>query len=214
LKQQSRPEFRAAFAWCRQEIFPVILTSSHKFYAAILTVDTCHTNVIHLAMVIFDSSTLILLARCGLLECFISRSKRQMLIPYAVRNETLQPGKEETPFIEKLIEKQIIITKQVGDEAAIQKLMKDFAIDLGETEAILLAHHSGNAIVATDDRNAIRACRMLGLGYITALSIVISLCELGALSKTDAILKIGQLQRIGRYSRRIIEEATATLKGI
>lgn len=165
-------------------------------------------------MIIFDASTLILLARCGLLDCFISRTKRQIIIPLAVRNETLQPGKEETPFIEKLLERQTITTKQVRDEAAIQKLMKDFAIDRGETEAIFLAHSSGNAIVATDDRNAIRACRMLGLGYITAISIVISLCECGALSKSEAILKFEQLQRIGRYSRRIMEDALVTLKGV
>ena len=165
-------------------------------------------------MVIFDASTLILLARCGLLDCFISRTKRQIIIPLAVRDETLQPGKEETPFIEKLLERQTIMTKQVHDEAAIQKLMKDFAIDRGETEAIFLAHSAGNAIVATDDRNAIRACRMLGVGYITAISIVISLCEHGALSQPEAILKLEQLQRIGRYSRRIMEDALVTLKGI
>ena len=165
-------------------------------------------------MVIFDSSTLILLARCGLLESFIGRTKRQIIIPLAVRNETMQPGKEETPFIEKLLEQGTILTKQVGNDAGIQKLMKDFAIDRGETEAILLAHGAGNAIVATDDRNAIRACRMLGLGYITTLSIVISLCEHGALSQPEAILKLEHLQRIGRYSKRIMEEAVATLKGI
>jgi hypothetical protein len=55
---------------------------------------------------------------------------------------------------------------------------------------------------------------MLGLGYITALSIVISLCEHGALSQAEAILKLEQLQRIGRYSKRIMEDAVATLKGI
>ena len=165
-------------------------------------------------MVIFDSSTLILLARCGLLESFVSRTKRRILIPLAVRNETLQPGKEETPFIEKLLEQRNIITEHLSEEAAIQKLMKDFAIDRGETEAILLAHRLSNDIVATDDRNAIRACRMLGLGYITALSIVISICEHGALSQPEAILKLEQLQRIGRYSKRIMDDAFATLKGI
>jgi predicted nucleic acid-binding protein len=165
-------------------------------------------------MVIFDSSTLILLARCGLLDTFINRTKRHMHIPGAVRDEVLQPGKEETPFIEKLLEQRIINTEQVSDEAAIQKLMNDFAIDRGETEAIFLAHCSGNAIVATDDRNAIRACRMLGLGYITALSIVISLCELGVLSKPEALLKLEKLQQIGRYSKRIMDDAVATLKGI
>ncbi len=165
-------------------------------------------------MVIFDASTLILLARCGLLACFISCTKRQIIIPAAVRDETLQPGKEETPFIEKLLVDQTITAKQVRDEAAIQKLMKDFAIDRGETEAIFLAHSAGNAIVAPDDRNAIRACRMLGVGYITAISIVISLCEYGALSQPEAILKLEQLQRIGRYSRRIMDDALVTLKGI
>ena len=164
-------------------------------------------------MVIFDSSTLILLARCGLLEVFVNHTKRSIVIPCAVRNETVQPGKEETPFIEKLLQQRIIHTEQVSDEAAVQKLMRDFAIDRGETEAILLAHVSGNAIVATDDRNAIKACRMLGLGYITALSIVMSFCEHGILSPSEALLKLEELQRIGRYSKRITDDAVATLKG-
>ena len=164
-------------------------------------------------MVIFDSSTLILIARCGLLESFVRHAKRGIVIPVAVRNETLQQGKEETPFIEKLLKQCAITTEHVSDEAAIQKLMNDFSIDRGETEVILLAHYSGTAIVATDDRNAIRACRMLGIGYITALSIVISLCEHGMLSQPDALLKLEELQRIGRYSKRIMEEAVATVKG-
>lgn len=177
-------------------------------------VDNCHASVIRLDMVIFDASTLILLARCGLLETFVSRAKRRIVIPLAVRNETLQQGKGETPFIERLLEQRLIDTEQVNDEAAVQKLMHDFAIDRGETEAIFLAHVSGSAIVATDDRNAIKACRMLGLGYITALSIVISFCEHGILSQSEALLKLEELQRIGRYSQRIIEDAVAALKGV
>lgn len=164
-------------------------------------------------MVIFDSSTLILLARSGLLECFISHVKRRIVIPQAVRDETVQPGKEETPFIERLLEQGAIVMEQVNDEAAIKKLMTDFAIDRGESEAILFAHRNGGAIVATDDRNAIRACRMLGIGYITALSIVISLSEHGILSRLEALLKLESLQRIGRFSKRIMQDVVATLGG-
>ena len=165
-------------------------------------------------MIIFDASTLILLARCELLETFVSRTKRRIVIPLAVRNEALQKGKAETPFIERLLDQRRIDTEQVSDEAAVQKLMHDFAIDRGETEAIFLAHVSRIAIVATDDRNAIKACRMLKLGYITALSIVISFCEHGILSQSEALLKLEELQRIGRYSRRIMDDAVATLKGV
>ncbi len=165
-------------------------------------------------MVIFDASTLILLARCGLLEIFVSRTKRRIIIPLAVRSETLQPGKEETPFIERLLEQRAIGTEKVNAEAAVQKLMHDFAIDRGESEAIYLAHLSGNAIVATDDRNAIKACRMLGIGYLTALSIVISFCEHGIISPSEALLKLEELQRIGRYSKRIMDDAVTALKGV
>ena len=92
--------------------------------------------------------------------------------------------------------------------------MHDFSIDRGETEAIFLAHVSGSAIVATDDRNAIKACRMLGLGYITALSIAISFCEHGILSQSEVLLKLEELQRIGRYSKRLMEDVAAALKGV
>jgi predicted nucleic acid-binding protein len=165
-------------------------------------------------MVIFDASTLILLARCGLLETFVSHTKRRIIIPCAVRNETLQKGKAETPFIERLLEQRLIDTEQVSDDAAVIKLMHDFAIDRGETEVIFLAYASGCSIVATDDRNAIKACRMLKLGYITALSIVISFCEHGILSLPEVLLKLEELQQIGRYSKRIMEDAVATLKGV
>lgn len=40
------------------------------------------------------------------------------------------------------------------------KLMEDFNIDEGEAEALILAIQEKAIMVATDDRNAIRACKL------------------------------------------------------
>lgn len=165
-------------------------------------------------MLIFDSSTLILLARIGLLEAFSSRVQRRVIIPEAVKKESCTPGKEETPFIEELLERGVITSEPIANNAEVQKLMTDFSIDRGEAETIVFAHLNNGAIVATDDRNAIRACRMLNIGYITAISIVITLFEQQILSRDDALSKLEGLRKIGRYSSSIMEDVTRRITGV
>lgn len=46
----------------------------------------------------------------------------------------------------------------------VRKLMDDFSIDVGEAEALTLALNKKDAMIATDDRNAIRASKLLKRG--------------------------------------------------
>jgi len=45
--------------------------------------------------------------------------------------------------------------------------MDDFNIDEGEAEALLLAIQAGAETIATDDRNAIRASKLLKIDFVT-----------------------------------------------
>lgn len=164
-------------------------------------------------MIVFDSSTIILLAKTDILELFISSFRGRILIPEKVRSEIYRGGGEEVPLIIKFIEEGKIKALKVKNRGEIRKLMEDFNIDLGEVEALMLAVKEEASIIATDDRNAIRACKILKLDFVTAIAILIRAFEKGLIDKDEAIIKLQKLKSVGRYSREIIEGATKEIKG-
>ena len=164
-------------------------------------------------MVIFDSSTLILLARTEVLEVFITNFTGQVLIPEKVKEEVLVKDGTEMLQVAALIEGGQISVLRVSDRKLLQKLVEDFNIDLGEAEAITLALQKRGAMVATDDRNAIRACKLLKLDFITAIAILIRAAEKKLFSRSEALLKLEKLEAIGRYKKSIIADAKKQIKG-
>ncbi|MBI4746017.1 MAG: hypothetical protein HY786_05650 [Deltaproteobacteria bacterium] len=163
-------------------------------------------------MIVFDSSTLIFLAKIEMLELFISNYKRRLLIPEMVRAEVCVKGKEETPLITRLIAENKIEVVKIGYGGAGKKLMDDFNIEVGEAEALLLAVQEGAEAIATDDRNAIRASKFLKLEFITATTILIRAFEKGFIDKSGAVIKLQKLQSVGRYSKAIIDDAMRQIK--
>ena len=86
-------------------------------------------------MIVFDSSTIILLAKIDLLEIFVSSFHGKILIPEKVKAETCKKGREETPLISKLIKDKKIYVINVKRRKQIKKIMEDFNIEVGETYA-------------------------------------------------------------------------------
>jgi predicted nucleic acid-binding protein len=63
-------------------------------------------------MIVFDASTIILLAKIDMFEVFVSNFHGKVLIPEKVRSEICTKGSEETPLIVKSIaNKKINISK-------------------------------------------------------------------------------------------------------
>ncbi len=91
-------------------------------------------------MTVFDSSTIILLAKIDLLEIFVSSFRGKILIPEKAKAETCIKGKEETPLILKLINDKKIYVVNVKKDKQIKMIMEDFSIDIGEAEALILAN--------------------------------------------------------------------------
>ena len=164
-------------------------------------------------MIVFDSSTLILLAKIDMLELFVNDLSGKILIPEKVKRESCDVSAIEVPFILKLIEKKKIKVSHVKGKKEIRKLMDDFHLDSGEAEAIALALQKGYKIIATDDRNAIKACRLLNLDFITAISVLIRAYEKKVIGKEEALAKLERLVSEGRYSKKIINDARARIKG-
>lgn len=164
-------------------------------------------------MVVFDASTLILLTRIELIERFIADFKGSVFVSESVKAEVLVTDKEETPFIEKLLKEGKIKVIRGNKTHFKEKLMADFNLGEGETDAIVYALNKKNAVVATDDRNAIKACKLLHVEFITALTVLVRANEKGILDKETALLKLEKLRTIGRYSDDILEDAMKHIKG-
>ncbi|MCC7201627.1 MAG: hypothetical protein IT393_03035 [Nitrospirae bacterium] len=164
-------------------------------------------------MIVFDASALILLARIEILELFLSNFQGKVLIPYSVKSEVLMKDKGGMPLIEELIRSKKIQVLSIKGGIRIEKVMSDFNIGKGEAEAICLALENDVSVVATDDRNAMRACKMLHLEFITAITVLIRAFEKGLIDRDEALIKLQRLSKISRYSRVIIEDAKKKMKG-
>jgi predicted nucleic acid-binding protein len=164
-------------------------------------------------MIIFDASTLILLAKISLLENFLLNFLYEVFIPKKVKDEVLRGKSEEVPLLVKLIEVKKIQVIKIREGQQIKKLMTDFSIGSGEAEAIVLALQKKGSLVGTDDKNAIRACKILGIPFTTTIAILLRTFEKKLLDKKTALLKLQKLEMIARYHRTIIEDAESQIRG-
>jgi predicted nucleic acid-binding protein len=164
-------------------------------------------------MIILDASTLILLARIGLLELFLATFQGKVAIPKKVKSEVCIQGREERPFVESLIKQGKIEVLTSKNPRQRRKLMDDFNIDEGEAEALLVAIQAGAETIATDDRNAIRAAKLLKIDFVTAIAFLIRAHEKQLLDRDEALTKLQRLQAIGRYSNAILKDARNRIEG-
>jgi len=166
-----------------------------------------------LDMIVFDASTLILLVRIELIELSVSSYQGRVVIPQKVMLEVCAADREETPLIEDLIKRGKIDTLKATNFKQKRKLIEDFHIDEGEAEALLLAIQSRAKLIATDDRNAIRASKLLKIDFVTAIGFLIRAFEKKLIDRDEALSKLHKLEFIARYSRAIIKDAKKKIKG-
>lgn len=164
-------------------------------------------------MLFLDASTLILLAKIEILETFLLNFPGRVLIPEKVQGEACLKKTEETTLIEELIHSKKIHVVRAKNIRLTNKLMEDFHINGGEAEAVALALQEQASIVATDDKNAIRACKILKIDFTTAIAILIRTFEKNLLDKDEALIKLQKLESIARYRRTIIKDARRRIEG-
>jgi len=160
--------------------------------------------------IVFDASTLILLAKIELLREIIEEIN--VIIPEKVKSECLLKEGIDATLISTLIRETKIIVKKAGNAEAIKKIQHDFRIETGEAEALWLARRLDCAI-AVDDGQTIKACKVIGQRFTTAIHFLLNLASQNRLEKSMALAKLEKLSVYGRYSKKIIEDATKRLKG-
>jgi predicted nucleic acid-binding protein len=116
-------------------------------------------------------------------------------------------GREETPYLKNLIQEGQIEVLTAKNPRQRRKLMVDFNIDEGEAEALLLALQKEAELIATDDKNAIRAFKLLKIDFVTAIGFLIRAVEKKLIKRDEALFKLEKLRVFGRYSLPIIDNA-------
>ena len=166
-------------------------------------------------MIVFDSSTLILLAKKELLDLFLDDFEGSVSIPKAVQVENCVNRRFDALLIEKRIEeKKITVYDAEEKKDQLKKLIDNFKLGLGEAEALLLCIDKGFEIVATDDKNAINACKVLRIKFTTAINILLRLYERELIERDKALMKLDNLRAVGRYKEEIIEDAKRRVEGL
>jgi predicted nucleic acid-binding protein len=164
-------------------------------------------------MIVFDASTLILLAKIGLLEPFLAGCGMEAGIPEKVEAESCEAKKTfDALLIRKAIDERKIRTVRVKDPGFVNKLRDDFGLGDGEAEAIALAVQAKASLVAIDDKNGINACKLLDIGFTTAAGILVVCYEKELITAREALQKVEQLAKHGRYRNSIIEDVRSRLE--
>jgi predicted nucleic acid-binding protein len=159
-------------------------------------------------MIIFDSSTLILLAKIELLSPFLASVEMRAAIPLEVERECCGVKKTlHALMIQKALEESRIEALAVKNPKIASKLQSDFSLGSGEAEAIALALKEKAQLLGIDDKNGINASRLLGIPFTTAVGILVRSREKGLLNHLDALAKLTALAECGRYKQSIIEDA-------
>jgi predicted nucleic acid-binding protein len=162
------------------------------------------------AELVLDASTAILLAKADLLRSVAL--KTDCWIGEIAAAEALAKQTDDAVAIATLLEAGEIGRDSIG-EGEMDKLMRDFNLHAGEAEAVLLAK-SRSAVCGTDDGRAIRCCKVLGVKFTTAVSLLVALAEAGEVESALASERLQMLERFGRYDTRILEDAALRIRAV
>jgi len=164
-------------------------------------------------MIVFNSSTLILLAKVELLDTFLGAGDEKVVIPKEVERECCE--EKRTPdalLIQAAIREKRIAVQPLQARRLCAKILADFPLGKGEAEALALAVSRKARLFATDDKKAIQAAKLLRIPFTTAVGSLVRMSEKGLLAKKEAQLKLEALRKHGRYKKDIIEDAKAKLE--
>lgn len=166
-------------------------------------------------MFTFDASTLILTAKIELFDLFLDHIGMEVAVPKAVAEECCGGKKSlDALMIEKAIKESRLVVRLVKNRKWVTKIEGDFGMARGEAEAIALTLQEKAVLIGIDDRQGIKACKLLGLPFTTAISILLRSCEKRLITRADAMNRLSMLSRFGRYRGSILEDARRQLEAL
>lgn len=162
-------------------------------------------------MVILDASTLILLAKSDLLVLLVEKTR--IVIPPEVQREAVaRKDLYDARMIEELLRRGNIQVANFSRPVQRKQIQVDFGLEAGEAAALLLAKEKDEPL-GTDDGPAIKAAKIMGVPFFTAVHVLLELYEKRRINQQAALAKLERLQKVGRYSAQILEDARKRIKG-
>ena len=153
---------------------------------------------------VFDTSTLILLAKVDLLRAIGQQMK--VVIPRVVEHEATRSAHLfDAQYIRQMIDEGLIHIVADPEHGATQHLRHDFRLGKGEVACLAVAiHHRWS--MATDDGQAIKACKVLGVPFTTALGLLVQSVEKKLMTRETALAKLDTLKSCGWYAPALLDQ--------
>lgn len=161
-------------------------------------------------MIVCDSSTLILLAKSEVLDKFLEHFNFCYISETVYNESTNNKEKFDSQIIMRRIGESKIRIKKIINKKIVDEMKAVFNLGIGESEALALSIEN-KMTLAVDDKKAIKAAKVIGIKYITAISFIVMLIYASKIKKKEAIQMINNLITYARYSKEIIE---STLKEV
>ncbi len=165
----------------------------------------------------FDSSSIILLAKAGLLRRVCSLTNVNM--PVQVETEVMagiEDGRKDALFVRELVKDGKINIVEVGkkpaEEVSLYNFKVSFRLGPGEAAAIVLAL-TRKMFLVTDDNNARKVGKFVGLGVLSSLDFPVILCLKSIIGYEEAWACLGVLGKEGWFGESVLLSAFEALEG-
>jgi len=164
-------------------------------------------------MIVSNSGPLIHLAQIYRLN-LIKELFEEVIIPYEVKLEVIDRGKDEGMADAFLIESEvengwIVVANKQNNK--IKEIAESTGIDVGEASAIMLAKKLKYPILI-DDLAARRFAIGLGLEVIGSIGVLIRSAKLKKIPKNEALDAMDKLAKIMWLSVDVYEDARKTIE--
>ena len=154
-------------------------------------------------MFVSNTSTLILLAKIGMLGQFIENFGK-IEITAEVNKEFSAKNSFDSKIICGLIEEKKITIKHAA-KGKVFGVLREFSLDEGEATAFALFDEKKHKAILTDDYELIKLCSLEQVPFLSAMAIIVRMKEKKMLSKEEALQKISELNSFGRYSKELFD---------
>ena len=160
--------------------------------------------------VVFDSSALILMAKIGLLKQL--SQELDINSTETVYEETTIAETYDAKVIQERSENKRFARESVPEEN-VEKILDRFNLDKGEASTIALHRQMNADIIATDDKQAINACKILEIKFTTSLKLLERAHEKELLNQEKALTKLSELDKHGWYKDNQIKTTERNIRG-
>ena len=137
-------------------------------------------------IVISDTTPLISLMKIESLD-ILEKMYKEIIIPRAVYDELIinMDYQSEIDIIQKCT---FLQTKIVKENLSVSLLQKQLKLDLGESEAIVLANSINADLIIIDERKARRIAKDIGLNVTGTLGILVEAKQRGLVKELKPLL--------------------------